>query len=167
MLTALLFGLNQAVHLDSPSCSIHFSVNNAGFEVEGIMQVVHADINFDPEKLGKSVVSIKADPSSVDTGIPIRDKHLLRKDFFDVKEYPEIHLKSKRFYKKSSTDFVGIFDLTIKSITKEVEIPFRLKRTRAGNQYDANFIINRLDFNVGEKSLTIEDKVEVTVTIVI
>ena len=165
ILTTILFGLNQSLYFESPSCSIEFSLYNAGFEVEGTLEVIRAEINFDPRNLENSVMFFVADPSSVKTGIGIRDKHLVRGDFFDVKNHPEIIVRSKSFDRKNKNEFVGKFDITIKSITKEIAIPFTLEKKKDGNHYRANFTINRLDFKVGEESPTIDDEVRIIVTV--
>ena len=69
-------------------------------------------------------------------------------------------------HKKSKSGFVGIFDVTIKSITKEIVIPFTMEKKEDGSHYNARFLINRLDFKVGEESVTIDNEVEIFVTVI-
>jgi polyisoprenoid-binding protein YceI len=75
-----------------------------------------------------------------------------------------ILIQSKGFVKTGKSNFAGRFDLTIKSITKEVVIPF----TRGGKGdtifYKGSFEINRLDFNIGEESLTLDETVRIEVS---
>lgn len=140
---------------------VNFSLVNAGFEVSGTLQIARLDISFDPQNLAKSSVLVSVDPSSVKTGITVRDKHLKRSDYFDVSRYPEIQLKSRSFKKTGRSAFVGRFDLTIKDITRSVEIPFTARKDKSGMLYEVRFKINRLDFKLGEDSLILEDEVEV------
>ena len=147
-----------------PECSVSFSTINAGFEVEGTLQLQNVEIKFDPENLRDSYINATANPATIQTGISIRDKHLTRSDYFDASRYPEVTLRSKSFKKKGKNNFVGTFDLTIKSITKEVVISFISFKENSAIRYQGSFEINRLDFNVGEASLTLDEKVKVLVT---
>ena len=103
---------------------------------------------------------------TVETGIVIRDKHLRRSDYFDANKYPEIQLTSKSFSKSGKNEFTGKFDLTIKSIRKEIIIPFTRKKKGDTTYYHGDFEINRLDFNIGEASLTLDETVRVSVSAV-
>lgn len=144
-------------------CNIQFYIENAGFKVMGSVDAIRSEINFDPEQLSAAYVEIIINPSTIQTGIAIRDKHLKRSDYFDVSQYPEIRFKSTGFKKISSNKFVGEFLLTIKSTTKQMLIPFTA--TQAGHivYYEANFDINRLDFDLGEESLTLDNMVKIEV----
>src|SRR5687768_5182992 len=113
-----LFAINSKP-LTTPhtACDVRFSIENAGFEVDGTLSVIHSKIIFDPEHLAASDVEIILDPSSIETGIDIRNKHLKRSDYFDVARFPEIRVRSIGFKKRSKHEFMGEFSLTIKSTT--------------------------------------------------
>lgn len=167
ILTFILFFLIGVSSDDSAveaSYSILFSVTNAGFEVEGTIQLQAADIKFDPANLRGSHINAMADPSTIKTGISIRDKHLKRSDYLDIGTYPRIALRSKDFRKKGRDNFVGRFDLTIKGVTKEITIPLTRKKENNIVRYEASFEINRIDFNIGAESVTLGDVVNITVT---
>lgn len=161
ILIVFLLRSESAFRITGTEYSVKFIVANAGFDVEGTMKINSAQIDFDPNNLHKSQVRISADPSSVKTGIGVRDKHLLRSDYFDTEHYPEILIQSKGFVKTGEDKFEGRFDLTIKSITKEVTIPFSRNKKGDTIAYDAKFEINRLDFKIGEESLTLSETVRI------
>ena len=150
--------------LVNAQCTVNFTVGNAGLEVEGTLKVKDANIIFDPENLQHASIQVSADPSSIETGIGIRDKHLRRNDYFDTNTYPEIRLQSKSFRETGKNRFEGKFDLTIKSTTKEITIPFTRKKKGELTYYEGDFEINRLDFNIGEQSLTLDETVRVKVS---
>ena len=162
----ILFLLERAdpSHLVDAQCTVNFTVINAGLEVEGSLKVKNADISFDPDNLRQASIHVSADPSSIETGIGIRDKHLRRSDYFDTNTYPEIRLQSKSFRETGKNRFEGKFDLTIKSTTKEISIAFTRKAKGNTTYYEGDFEINRLDFNVGEESLTLDETVRVKVS---
>lgn len=145
------------------SSSISFSILNGGFEVAGTLKVVRAEIKFDPQNLRESYIHAFADPASIETGISVRDKHLKRSDYFDVARYPQIQLRSHSFTKTGRLSFVGKFDVTIKGVTKTIEIPFTVKREKQRITYETRFELNRLDFNLGERSVILDNIVTINV----
>lgn len=67
-------------------------------------------------------VEVTIEASSIDTGNTMRDDHLRSSDFLDVKEYPTITFKSTRIEQTSNEHFRVWGDLTIRDVTKEVEL---------------------------------------------
>ncbi|MEU6723463.1 YceI family protein [Nonomuraea wenchangensis] len=59
---------------------------------------------------------------SIDTGIPDRDGHLRSDDFLAVDKFPEITFRSTRVTGHSGDEFTVVGDLTIRDVTKEVEL---------------------------------------------
>jgi polyisoprenoid-binding protein YceI len=165
-LTATLYvasqiALAQARYEKEPANKITFKIKNAGMDVTGSIDAVELKITFDENNLGQSSVFAVADPKTINTGIRIRDQHLRRSDYFDVVHYPSIKLKSKSF-KKSGKKFEGRFDLTIKDKTREVVIPFVRKRKEIADTFEGSFVINRMDFQLGEDSAILDEKVEIS-----
>jgi polyisoprenoid-binding protein YceI len=162
----ILFLLNRAdfSYFADAQCTVNFTVMNAGLAVEGSLKVKNANIRFDPDNLQHASIQVSADPSSIETGIGIRDKHLRRSDYFDSNACPEIRLQSKSFRRTGKNEFEGKFDLTIKSTTKEITIPFTRKNKSETTFYEGTFELNRLDFNIGEESLMLEETVRVRVS---
>jgi polyisoprenoid-binding protein YceI len=60
--------------------------------------------------------------ASIDTNEPTRDAHLRSPDFLDVESYPEIRFESKRIEPLGGPLFRIVGDLTIKDVTREVEL---------------------------------------------
>ncbi len=133
---------------------IGFRVMHMGLaEVPGSFNDFKSTINFDPENINKSSVEFSAKVTSVDTRVAGRDKHLRSKDFFEVEKYPDLTFKSTKV-EKNGNNLKVYGNLTLKGVTKEVVIPFKIHgpvkgrrgRMKMGIQGAAN--INRRDFNV-------------------
>ena len=62
--------------------------------------------------------------ASVDTGSPDRDAHLRSADFFDVERFPTMTFVSKSVSSNGDGTYKVVGDLTIKDVTKEVELTF-------------------------------------------
>lgn len=141
---------------------ISFSIQNAGVTVNGTLGAPSGTIALNPEKIQTSSLELSVQAASIKTGISMRDAHLKKKEYFGVTDFPAIILKSK-FFGKQGDIFKGYFLLTLKGITKDVTIPFTLKPEGDKMLAEGSFIINRLDFGVGSKSLVMGNEVKVIV----
>ena len=144
--------------------SVTFKIKNAGLTVEGSLKGFTGELLFDANALTHSQLSGSVQVATINTGINKRDEHLKSPDYFDVNKYKTIQLKSKTIYRKNE-DFSGIFDLTIKNITRQVEIPFNFKQTGNKAVFEGNFLIDRRDFGVGGNSFILGDKVTISIIV--
>lgn len=100
------------------------------------------------------------DVNSVDTGQPARDEHLKNTDFFEAETYPQFKFVSTSFTKVRGDLYKMIGNLTMKGITKEVELEAEYGGTEKdpwGNikvGFEVNGTIDRKDFNVTFNLLT-------------
>jgi polyisoprenoid-binding protein YceI len=92
---------------------------------------------------------IKSDTINTDNGM--RDKDLHSEKFFDVQKYPDIKFQSTSVQRRGD-DYVAIGNLTIKDVTKQVELPFTLTQAEVRGKkkigVEANLTINRLEYHV-------------------
>jgi polyisoprenoid-binding protein YceI len=143
--------------------TINFVIKNAGLSVDGSIGGLEGFVTMDLENSVPVKIEGTIDPNTIATGIALRDKHLKKSDYFNVKEYPKISMASTEIKRKSKGKYVGNFDLTIKGIKKTVMIPFNF--STKGNTYvlKGEFSINRLDFHLGENSVILSDNVKIKI----
>ncbi|GAA4101676.1 YceI family protein [Mucilaginibacter panaciglaebae] len=144
---------------------IKFQLKNLGIKTGGSFNALQANINFNPDKLDSSSIEASLDVSSINTDNDLRDSHLRSDEFFDVQKYPAITIKSISFKHKSGNNYVGQFNLTIKSQTKQFEIPFIYTTDATSATFKGGLKLNRLDFNVGPKSLVMGNEVSVSIEV--
>ena len=141
--------------IDPAHSIIGFAVRHLEINwVEGRFKEFEGTVHYDDKDVTKSSVEFTAKVESVDTGIAPRDKHLRTADFFEVEKYPTLTFKSTRVERKGKDAFVLHGDLTLKGVTKPVQLPFKLTgavkdpwgNTRFGVQ--AQTKINRRDFGI-------------------
>jgi polyisoprenoid-binding protein YceI len=105
-------------------------------------------------------IEFTIDVTSVDTGQPGRDEHLKNADFFEAETYPQFKFVSTSFTKIKGDLYKLIGNLTIKGITKEVELEAEYGGTEKdtfGNikvGFEVTGSIDRKDFNVKFNGLT-------------
>lgn len=147
------------------SSSITFKIKNAGFTVDGSFSGLTADIKLDAATSALGSIEASVDANTINTGIDLRDKDLKKEEYFNVKKYPKISMKSTLFAKDKDGTFIGYFKLTIKSVTKDVVIPFSFIETGNGAVFKGSFKINRRDYTVGGNSWILSDDVTINITV--
>jgi polyisoprenoid-binding protein YceI len=73
-----------------------------------------------------SSADVTIQTASVDTGTADRDAHLRSGDFFDVEKFPELTFRNARVVAQKGTDFTVVGELTIKDVTREVQLAVEL-----------------------------------------
>jgi polyisoprenoid-binding protein YceI len=105
-------------------------------------------------------VEFAIDVNSVDTGQPGRDEHLRNADFFEAEKYPEFRFVSNSLKKEKGDVYKLVGDLTIKGITKEVELLAEYGGTERdpwGNTkvgFEVSGVIDRKEYGVTFNSVT-------------
>ncbi len=94
----------------------------------------------------------------------MRDNDLKKEKYFNADGYKLIEVKSTKLYKKG-TQFRGLFNVTIKGATKQIEIPFEYSVNGNEAEFTGSFTLNRSDFGIGGKTLTMADEVEVSILV--
>jgi polyisoprenoid-binding protein YceI len=143
---------------------VEYTVKNAGFKTKGRFDNVGADVVFDENNLATSRISATIQTSSFNSGTSLLDKHLKDKDYFDVNTYPIIRLVSSKIVKNDKA-YLGTFDLTIKGITKTIQLPFTV--TKNGDFLDFKttaLSIDRTAYGVGKSSFTLSNTVNIAIS---
>lgn len=153
------------VPADSVS-QVNFKIKNFGISVGGSFRGLQGTIVFDPSNLPASRFEVHVDAASVNTGIDMRDEHLRREEYFDVKDYPHIKFTSTRITPGTKSGWLFIFgNLTLKNVTKEINFPFKANRIGEDYVFEGEFKLNRRDFGVGGGSMVMSDNVTISLAI--
>jgi polyisoprenoid-binding protein YceI len=141
--------------IDPAHSTIGFAVRHYEINwVDGRFKEFEGAIRYDDKDVTKSSVEFNAKVESIDTGVAARDKHLRTADFFEVEKYPTLTFKSTRVERKGKDGYVLHGDLTLKGVTKPVQLPFRLtgavKDPRGNTRFgvEAQTKLNRRDFGI-------------------
>lgn len=166
---------SQDFQIDSKHSSANFSVKHL------LVSTVHGrfgggvtgTIHYDPQDVTKSTVQAVIQTDTINTDNASRDKDLHSERFFDVAKYPEIKFESTKVEKRGD-NYVAVGNLTMKDVTKQIELPFTLTEVENNGKkklgVDAQVTINRLDYHVNydpsgttvSKNVKIEINLEAT-----
>ncbi len=151
LLSLPLFG--QDFKIDTGHSSANFAVKHLlvstvrGRFGGGVSGTIHYDAN----DITKSWVQAVVKTDTVDTDNSSRDKDLRGPNFFEVEKYPEMRFESTRIEKRGD-EYIAIGNLTIKDVTKQVELPFSLTTGEAKGKkrlgVDASLTLNRLEYHI-------------------
>ena len=145
--------------------------------VKGRFGQLEGAIEGDEANPAASSVRATIDVASIDTHDEQRDAHLRSDDFFNAEKYPHITFVSKRVERVADERYRVFGDLTIRDVTKEVELDTELEgqvRDPYGNMragFTATTQINRRDFGVNFNAaletggVIVGDKVKITLHI--
>jgi polyisoprenoid-binding protein YceI len=140
-------------NIDPSHSSVNFVVRHLMVsKVRGSFGTFTGTITIDDNHLASSVTA-SVDMASVTTGDADRDAQLRNNDFFAVAQYPTMTFTSTEV-RPDGGDYVLVGDLTIKGVTKQVELELEFDGvspdpwggTRAG--FSAEGEIDRRDFGV-------------------
>ena len=145
---------------------VKFVIRNFGINTGGTFEGLQGTINFDPNNPTTGSFEVSVDASTVDTDIEARDNHLRRAEYFDVKTFPKIIFKSTRITKTNKENYLYMFGtITIKGVAKELKFPFKATPKDGGFLFEGEFNLNRRDFGVGGRSLSLSDELNVELSI--
>ena len=145
---------------------VKFVIRNFGISTGGTFEGLQGTINFDSNNPATASFEVSVDVSTVDTDIEPRDNHLRRAEYFDAKTHPKIIFKSTRITKTNKEGYLYMFGIiTIKGVAKEVKFPFKATLKDGGLLFEGEFKLNRRDFGVGRRSLSLSDELNVELSI--
>jgi len=141
--------------IDASHSEITFKVKHLMItNVTGSFQKFDATMESDAADFSDAKINFEADADSINTGSEQRDGHLKGDDFFAADKFPKLSFASTSFKKKSGEDYVLTGDLTIRGVTKSVELAVEYGGTvtdpygQVKSGFEINGKINRKDFGL-------------------
>jgi polyisoprenoid-binding protein YceI len=112
---------------DEHHSAIRFSVRHLVVaKVGGQFKRWSAEMTADEADLTSASVNVTIDATSVDTGDPKRDGHLLSRDFLNAEQFPTLTFRSRRIEPVGKDTYRAVGDLTIRDVTKETTLDVEL-----------------------------------------
>lgn len=160
--------------IDADASTVEFAVDERMAFVKrrtvtGRFPGITGTIVLDEERPADSRVELTIETCYVDTTDPRRDKNLRGKQFFDVERFPTITFTSRWCDTADAATgrFRAIGYLTIRGITREVELEVECNPSQPVFRISTATVLNRRDFGItwGNSLLWIADDVRISVCI--
>lgn len=148
---------------NSEQTTVLFTIKNFGISVDGVFNNATIKTNFNYKDLSNSYINAIVMVNSISTGIDGRDKHLLEEDYFDAINYTKIRLESSKIEENTHGDLILFAMLSIKGVTKKIEIPIDVSEKNSTLILSASMTLNRKDYNVGGRSFVLSNNVKIQV----
>lgn len=140
--------------VDTAHALLDFTARHTGFgRVRGTFKEYRAAAFLVPEDLERTTFSATIEVMSIDTGHEGRDG-ILAAEFFDAENHPYILFRSTRFERRGD-GFLLTGWLTMRDVTKQVEIPVSVVTLDGQDQWEHKRIVlegeltvNRKDYNL-------------------
>jgi Uncharacterized conserved protein len=145
--------------------TIKFDVE-ASVSIKGTFDKWDASLTFTSPDVSTGVLSITIDAASVDTGSGMKNGKLKGKDFFNVKESPQITFKSTKIVPVGPDAFEVDGDFTIRGVTKQEKLSLTIQGGGTGEgTITGKMAFDRKQYgmNSGIPFIKIANRVEVTV----
>jgi cytochrome b561/polyisoprenoid-binding protein YceI len=162
-------GHAQEWAVDKNNSSITFEANAGDQAITGTFKEYQLEIHFNPDEPKEADITAAIDLASVSTGQAQADQVLTGSDWFDTGNAPVAELRAKSAKLNDDDTYELKADLKIKGVSKRITVPFSLDIKEGVAKARAQFVINRLDFNVGPtgevSGMVIDNNVKIIVNL--
>jgi len=147
--------------IDPTHSEVQFKVKHLVIStVTGSFGSYNGKIEADGDDFENAKATFTADIDSISTNNEDRDQHLKSDDFFNAEEYPQLKFESTNFEKVGDGEYKVTGDLTIRDVTKEIELGVvhggtvtdQYGQTKAGFEVEGS--INRKEFDLTWSAVT-------------
>ncbi len=109
--------------VDKSHSKVGFSVSHLVItDVDGYFKDYDAQVTTEGDDFSKANIDFTIKTNSIFTDNNDRDNHLRSDDFFNAEKYPQMAFKGKSMKKVSDNKYKLVGDLTIRDVTKQVEL---------------------------------------------
>ncbi|WP_445177861.1 YceI family protein [Pseudomonas sp. McL0111] len=139
----------EYTRVNTTASQISFTYNQMGSRMYGTFGKFDATLDFDTDNLANARTTLHIDLNSIDAGSEDANTELVKPAWFDTEKYPLAVFESTRVTKDKDNHYLIAGKLTVKGITREVQVPVELKPDNAIGIFDGELVLKRDDFGLG------------------
>jgi polyisoprenoid-binding protein YceI len=139
----------EYTRVNTTASQISFTYNQMGSRMYGTFGKFDATLDFDTDNLANARTTLHIDLNSIDAGSEDANTELVKPAWFDTEKYPVAVFESTRVTQDQDTHYLIAGKLTLKGITREVQVPVELKPDNAIGIFDGELVLKRDDFGLG------------------
>ena len=136
--------------LDPTKSRLGFSGTQIGTKFEGQFTRYSAVIDFDPDHLDTSHITVTVDLASAATGDTQRDTALPGTDWFDMAEFPQAKFDSTAIQSRGPGAYEAAAVLTLRGVSHPLVLPFTLEITGDTAHAHGHVQLVRTAFGIGQ-----------------
>jgi polyisoprenoid-binding protein YceI len=129
---------------------VDFESRQMGVPVKGGFKRFSAHMAFDPARPEVARAQIEIDLASIDAGSREADEEAAGKLWFNRSVYPKATFVSSSVRALGNDRYEMRGTLALKGRSRELVVPVRFVPGKTAASFDGTFVLNRLDFGIGE-----------------
>jgi polyisoprenoid-binding protein YceI len=110
------------------------------------------ELSYDPARPANTHVDLTVYTASVDMHDAEHNQLMKSGEFFDVEHFPTMHFSSSSVESRADGTLVMTGDMTIRGVTRQMNIPVKLRQSSsgpaAGATFETTFPIDRTEFGL-------------------
>ncbi|MFJ2458288.1 YceI family protein [Pseudomonas neuropathica] len=139
----------EYTRVNTTASQISFTYNQMGSRVYGTFGKFEATLDFDTDNLANARTTLHIDLNSIDAGSEDANTELVKPAWFDTEKFPVAVFESSHFTQVAEHHYLIAGQLTLKGITREVQVPVELKPDSAIGIFDGELVLKRDEFGLG------------------
>ncbi|MFW9080842.1 YceI family protein [Pseudomonas sp. P2757] len=139
----------EYTRVNATASQISFTYNQMGSRMYGTFGKFDATLEFDTANLANARTTLHIDLTSIDAGSDDANTELVKPAWFDTAKFPVAVFESTRFSQVSDNRYLIVGQLTLKGVTREVQVPVELKPGNAIGIFDGELVLKRDEFGLG------------------
>jgi polyisoprenoid-binding protein YceI len=153
---ALILGTATGAHaidytrVNPTASQISFTFNQMGSRTYGTFGSFRGTLDFDTDKPADAHATLSIDMVSIDAGSSDANTELQKPAWFDTANYPLGTFESTSVQDLGNNRYLFTGNLTLKTITREVQVQVLLKPENGIGVFDGQFVLDRSAFKIGD-----------------
>ena len=135
--------------VNTTASQISFTYKQMGAPMYGTFGKFDAVLDFDSARLDDARTTLHIDLTSIDAGSEDANTELLKPAWFDIENFPVAVFQSTRFTEVAQHRYLVDGQLTLKGMTRAVQVPVELKPGKGIGVFDGEMILKRDEFGLG------------------
>ncbi|WP_339464571.1 MULTISPECIES: YceI family protein [unclassified Pseudomonas] len=139
----------EYTRVNTHASQISFTYSQMGSPMYGTFGQFDATLDFDTDNLASAHTFLRIYLKSIDAGSEDANTELVKSAWFDTGKFPVAVFESGRVSQVSDNHYLIDGKLTLKGITREVQVPVQLKSGSNIGIFDGALLLKRDEFGLG------------------
>lgn len=140
----------EYTQVNTTASTLSFTYNQFSSRVYGTFSQFEGRLDFDTANPSAAHAALTIQLDSIDAGSIDANEELKKPAWFDTANSPVATFESTAVKSVGNDRYSITGQLTLRGITREVEVPVQLKAENAIGIFDGELTLKRSDFNIGE-----------------
>ncbi|MBM3170209.1 MAG: YceI family protein [Bacteroidetes bacterium] len=144
--------ISQSYALLASESKVDFSIKNLGIAVDGQFKKLAGELKVNSNNGQPEFMYGEIKVNSIETGIAMRDRHLLKADYFDAERFPQLKFRSESIVPQGKGYTIKGW-ISIKGKSQPIQLAAEMVKTSKGYLVKSKFQVKRSSFNLGDSAL--------------